>query len=341
MRMKDISRLREEVEKYFVVYHEEIGEDFVRFYVYPLMSLSELKPLLARLSNEFDVRLVPKYGGLILELREHKEKIWINILLLIATFFTTTFIGATMFENFDIIGGISYSLAIMFVLGLHEMGHYVFARRWGMRTSLPYFIPFPSIIGTLGAIIKHRGAIPSRNALFDVGVAGPLFGIIASIVVVVIGLKIPFHPPKAETLLILGTPPLFELIASVVGYSGEFIHPVAFAGWVGMFVTFLNLIPVGQLDGGHVLRAMIGKKAEKISRFIPITLIGLGFITSKVYGSGAIWFFWGFITFLFSTKPHPEPIDDETPIDRKRMLLGVITFAIGLACFTPVPFRVA
>jgi len=337
--MRDLSRLREEIEEYFLIYRFERFGDVMRFYVQPLRSLSEIRIFLARLSGDFDVKLRFGYDCYVLELKKHREKVWINVVLLIATFCTTTLMGATMFENFNVIGGISFSMAIMFVLGTHEMGHYLFARRWGMRTSLPYFIPFPSIIGTLGAIIKHRGVIPNRKALFDVGVSGPLFGIVASGLVIVIGLNLPFEPPKGENLLLIGTPPLFDLIAKMVGYNGDFIHPVAFAGWVGMFVTFLNLIPVGQLDGGHVLRAMIGKRSALVSRVVPVLLMGLGLVTTKLYNAGAIWFFWGFVTLVFSTQPHPEPLDDKTPIDQKRFTLGILTFILGLLCFTPVPFR--
>lgn len=240
-----------------------------------------------------------------------------------------------MFEKFDLLGGLTYSLSIMFVLGLHEMGHYIFARRWGMKTSLPYFIPFPSFIGTLGAIIRHRGRIPCRKALFDVGVSGPIFGILASMIVTYIGLKMEFRPAYGDFILMIGTPPLFEFVANLAGFKNAYVHPVAFAGWVGMFVTFLNLIPVGQLDGGHLLRAMIGERAEVIYRFVPILLITLGFVTNS-----SIWLFWGLITLFFSMQRHPKPAVDE-PIDLKRNVIGILTFILGLFCFTPHPFRIA
>ncbi len=332
MPMKDT--LKSEIEKFAIVYNQENLKDGVRFFVYPI-NFTELHNLLKKLSKQYDVRVHSSLGGLVVEIRESKDRIWINIVLLIATFFSTTLMGATMFGTFDIIGGIEYSMAIMFVLGFHEMGHYFFARRWGMKTSLPYFIPFPSLIGTLGAVIKHRGVIPSRKALFDVGVSGPIFGIIASSIVTYIGLKMEFKPiQNGEIMLVLGIPPLFDFIAKIAGFNGYFIHPVAFAGWVGMFVTFLNLIPVGQLDGGHILRAMIGMKADYISKIIPLLLIIVGLITNS-----SIWLFWGLITTFFAMQRHPK-MDDESPLDFKRIFIGIITFAIGLSCFTPVPFRV-
>jgi len=340
----DVEEIRRRLEESFKVYDVERLEDGVRFYVHPLGEIGrDLKTYLLELSKNYSVEFRERYGELVLEIRKYrKEKIWINIVLLVATFISTTLMGAMMFERFDIVQGITFSLAVMFVLGSHEMGHYLAARRWGMRTSLPYFIPFPTIIGTLGAVIKHRGPIPNRKALFDVGVSGPLVGILASVIVIAIGLSLPFNPPHIRgPVVVLGTPPLFDAIAKAMGYNGRFIHPIAFAGWVGLFVTFLNLIPVGQLDGGHILRAMIGKRADVVSRTIPLILISASFIIEYAYGvSDSIWIFWGLITLFFSLYPHPEPVDDETPLDRKRMILGVLTFILAALCFTPVPFRV-
>ncbi len=337
----EIEKIRSRLEDEFIVYDVEKLEDGVRFYVHPKGEISkELKLFLTQLAGEYSVEFRERYGELVLEIREAKrERIWINIVLLIATFFSTTFMGSMMFGLMD---GVLFSLAVMFVLGSHEMGHYFAARRWKMRTSLPYFIPFPTIIGTLGAIIKHKGPIPNRRALFDVGVAGPLVGIVASIIVILIGLSIPFRPAQiGETMILLGTPPLLDLLAKFVGYKERFIHPMVFAGWVGLFVTFLNLIPVGQLDGGHIMRAMIGKRAEIVSRIMPIVLISVGFAISYIYKvSNSIWVFWGLITLFFAMHPHPEPVDDETPLDLKRLLLGIFTFFLALLCFTPVPFQV-
>ncbi len=330
MRMTDT--LRSEIERFAIVYGQEKFKDGVRFYIYPV-DFEGLQKLLTRIGDRYDVRVISTSSGFVLELKEYRERIWINVALLIATFISTTVMGATMFGKFDLIGGMEFSLAIMFVLGFHEMGHYLFARRWGMKTSLPYFIPFPSLIGTLGAVIRHRGVIPNRKALFDVGVSGPIFGIIASIVVTYVGLKMRFVANGGGGYIILGIPPLFDFIAKLANFNGYFIHPVAFAGWVGMFVTFLNLIPVGQLDGGHVLRAMIGEKADYISKFIPLLLIALGFLTKS-----SIWFFWGLITVFFAMHPHPR-MEDESPLDFKRILIGILTFAIGMSCFTPVPFK--
>jgi membrane-associated protease RseP (regulator of RpoE activity) len=340
----DVEGIKSKLEEYFVVYNVEEIPDGIRFYLHPRNPIDkDLRVFLASLANEYSVELKQIYGELVLELRKAREdRIWINVALLIATFCSTTLMGSMMYEKFDLMGGILFSLSIMFVLGSHEMGHYFAARRWKMRTSLPYFIPFPTIVGTLGAIIKHKGPIPNRKALFDVGVSGPLVGIVASIIVILVGLSMRFEPKAVgESMLVLGTPPLFELLVRIAGYDSQFIHPVAFAGWVGLFVTFLNLIPVGQLDGGHILRAMIGKKAEIVSRAMPTVLIGIGLLMGYIYNApNSIWIFWGLIALFFSMHPHPEPIDDETPLDLKRQLIGVLTFMLAVMCFTPVPFQI-
>ncbi len=339
--MSGSDALEGEIEKYFKVYSVEKIGDVVRFYVVPIASETEIRRFIAALSQKYSVSLRYIYGELVLELRkaEVKEKYRTNIILLIATFITTTLVGSTFYgEKINLIGGLMFSAAIMFVLGSHEMGHYFAAKRWKMRTSLPYFIPFPTIIGTLGAVIRHRGPIPSRKALFDVGVSGPLVGIVASCIVVIVGLHLPFQL-KGEPTLYIGTPPIFDGLIYLSKYSGEAIHPVAFAGWVGFFVTFLNMLPVGQLDGGHVLRAMIGEKSEVVSKMLPIALIGYGVYVTKVLDQpNTIWIFWGVITFFFSMQKHPKPVDDETPIDAKRYVLGIIAFLLALLCFTPVPF---
>lgn len=333
--------LREEIEKYFKVYSEERVGETLRLYVMPVASDAEIRRFLQMLSQEYEVSLRYHYGELVLELRKIavKENYIVNVLLLIATFVTTTLVGSTFYgKEIDIFGGVMFSLAIMFVLGSHEMGHYFAARRWRMKTSLPYFIPFPTIIGTLGAVIRHKGPIPNRKALFDVGVAGPVTGVLASIIVVIIGLQLPFEL-RTEPTLYIGTPPIFDAVVYLLNYNKEVIHPVAFAGWVGFFVTFLNMLPVGQLDGGHVMRAMVGETSEIISKFMPVILIGYGLYVMRALNQpDTIWIFWGVITFFFSMQRHPKPTDDETPIGLERYVLGVFAFILALLCFTPIPF---
>jgi len=333
--------LKDEVEKHFRIYGEERIGKTIRFYVVPISPESEIRKLLHLLSQNYEVGLKYHYGEMVLEIKEieRKENYAVNIILFIATLVTTTAVGSTFYsEEIDLAGGLMFSLAVLFVLGSHEMGHYFAAKRWNMKTSLPYFIPFPTIIGTLGAVIRHKGIIPSRKALFDVGVSGPIAGIIASVIVVLIGLQLPYEL-KAPPSIYIGTPPIFDAILYITNYQKEAIHPVVFAGWVGFFITFLNMIPVGQLDGGHVLRAMLGERSEIISRTVPFLLFAYGFIImAQLEQPNSIWFFWGFISFFFSMQKHPKPADDETPLDLKRCVVGIIAFILALLCFTPVPF---
>ncbi|WP_456477662.1 site-2 protease family protein [Geoglobus ahangari] len=326
--------------RFFHVYYKEAQGDVVRYYVMPLVSLNDpnLQLFLQELSADYDVRVYSRYGEIVLEVKPRRESYRLNVILFILTFLSVTFTGSMFYGSFDLFLGLQFAVAVMFVLGSHEMGHFLASKRWGMKASLPYFIPFPTIIGTLGAIIKQRGVIKNRKALMEIGASGPLAGIVASIFVTYLGLRmsVPVAPERVEGAILLGEPLLFRFVANLAGFDGQFIHPVAFAGWVGMFITALNLIPVGQLDGGHVMRAMIGERAEVVSRIFPFVLLGIGF----VFRESGVWFFWGLLTLFFSMQRHPKPADD-SPLPVSHVLLGVLTFAIGVLCFTPVPFTIA
>ena len=345
--------LYDQIESVFQIYDVASDDGTLFFYGIPNEDLKEIYQKLWTPFAEMGYQFAIKY-----ELGEHiliaspfvdkPERVWINALLAIATIFTTMFVGARMFgvdlanNPSQFTQGLPFTLAIMTVLGSHEMGHYIAARMHGMHTSLPYFIPFPTIIGTMGAIIKHRGPIPSRKALFDVGVAGPLIGLAASIFVTIIGLNLPAVAPSQDMMMMeLQNPPLFEMLVNLVGSVGEFIHPVAFAGWVGMLVTLLNLLPSGQLDGGHVLRAMMGEKAKYVSSMMPYILLVIGiYVTFITKQSGFIWIFWALLLSLFAAAGHPTPLDDEIELDNNRMAIGVLTFVLGILCFTLVPFTI-
>jgi len=281
-----------------------------------------------------------------------RERVWINVVLLIATIFSTMLAGSLFFFNGDpfshpveIFKGLPYTLAIMFVLGSHEMGHYIVAKMHGMKTSLPYFIPFPHLIGTMGAVIKHRGPIPSRTTLFDVAVAGPIVGLVASVLVIIIGLSLPPIPVPQDSLFTiqLSLPILFTIIADFVGgYDPEMvIHPVVFAGWVGMLVTTLNLIPAGQLDGGHMMRAILGPRSAYVSAIMPLILLSISmYIFFILHRNGTMWLFWGILIALFASSGHPQPLEDSDSISRGRIILGILTFIAGLMCATLTPIQI-
>jgi membrane-associated protease RseP (regulator of RpoE activity) len=212
-----------------------------------------------------------------------------------------------------------------------------------MKASLPFFIPLPFIspVGTLGALIQLKGAIPDRKSLFDVGVAGPLVGLTAAVIVTIVGLLLPPITPGTALMptVALGVPILFALIEKVVPVASTSLHPIAFAGWVGMLITSLNLLPVGQLDGGHIARALSGEKTTYISAAVPLILMTGGIYYSLNGLNGEMLLFWGLFTLLFAAGGHPQPINDMKKLDTKRVVLGIIAFGLCIACFTPIPFQ--
>ena len=182
----------------------------------------------------------------------------------------------------------------------------------------------------------------------DIGSSGPIAGFLVSVVAILVGLhysEVRVIPLQSGEMIVLGDSLLFIALTKIVIGSipdtyGVYLHPVAFAGWIGLFVTSLNLIPAGQLDGGHVLRAMIGEKAKDVSRIIPFILISLGFyVTYFLNRDGFLWVLWGIFLSFFTASGHPRPLNDDIPLDKGRMALGIITFILGLLCFTLVPFQ--
>ncbi len=333
-----LEKIQREVESAFKVYHVEKDKDCLRLYV--LNPDYKLVEEIAIKHPEWEISLKEKLGEQYVEIKPEKpekERIWINLILLILTFLSTTYVGMSFYTKNKIWGGMVFSLSILFVLGSHEMGHYFTAKKWGIKTTLPYFIPAPNILGTFGAVIKQKSNCPNRKALFDMGVSGPMVGVLASVLVSYIGLKMPASAGKGYVEI--GIPPLFQAVEILAHFNGKTISPVAFAGWVGMFLTCLNMIPAGQLDGGHVLRAMIGKASDQVSRIMPLLVLAVGYISDVMCGAGSIWIVWSLIVLFFSFAPHPPPIDDETKIDKKRYAFGIIAFLIALSCFTPCPFK--
>ena len=256
----------------------------------------------------------------------------INVLLFILTIFSTW-----------LVNGIWYSISIVTILLAHEMGHYLMCRKYHIRATLPFFIPFPfpllNPFGTMGAVIKIEERIPNRKALFDVGIAGPLAGLAFTIPALIIGLKLSTIVVETEissTSLYLGESFIFSQLSQLIignlpeGYDVA-LHPMAFAGWAGLFVTALNLLPLGQLDGGHIIYAIFGQDSTKIYKFV----LGVFIVICAVWYPG--WLMLIILLIWFGFR-HPPPRDDFTPIDNKRRMLGYITFVIFLISFTPVPF---
>lgn len=237
-------------------------------------------------------------------------------------------------------GGFAYAITIMGILLGHELGHYFMSRRHGMRATLPFFLPFPfSPFGTLGAVIRMESVIPSRKALFDTGASGPLASLCLSIPAIMLGLRfsetIPVSQIKEGTVR-LADPLLFSLLQRLVlGQVPEqceiLLHPIGYAGWVGLFVTALNLLPVGQLDGGHIAYALFGKR----SRLVFLLAIAFMAFITVFYNPG--WLLLLILIIFFGFR-HPAPTDDQTPLDGRRKFLAALTFLTFVLSFTPAPF---
>jgi len=292
---------------------------------------------------------------------------WTNVALLVATVFSTLFAGAYVWyyvppseiisNPLSVLQAWPFTAAVLGVLLTHELGHYAMGRYHNVDVSLPYVIPFIPPLGTLGAVIRMRGRMPSRKVLFDIGVGGPIAGLIATIVVTIIGLLLgPIEVPatvieqtESGASIVFNNPPLLDIIAWLLGEQASYgeglnPHPVIIGGWVGMFFTLLNLLPVGQLDGGHMVRAMIGHRQETVAALVPAALFGLAGYLYFVRGlspneSVILWATWGVFTMVIAFNGPADPVD-ESSIGSRRLLIGLLTFGFGLLCFMFVPIQI-
>ncbi len=289
-----------------------------------------------------------------------RERWWLHILLLAATFLSTLVVGARIYANFAarqpvfsfndesispfpvewfwqaparLMHGLSFSFTLMFILLAHEMGHYLYARHYRVFATPPFFIPFPSLIGTLGAFIRIKGPIPNRTALFDIGIAGPIAGFVPSCVAVLVGLSLshPLAPSNTPLDIAPGFPLAFHLAARLLHLgvpTSLSLHPIAVAGWVGMFATAMNLLPGGQLDGGHILFSVFPKLHRWVSLAVVVALIPL----AKYCWMG--WLIWAVVLWL--TSQHP-PIPSRPGISTARRWFAVFAIAMLVLAFTPTP----
>jgi membrane-associated protease RseP (regulator of RpoE activity) len=276
-------------------------------------------------------------------------RIFLHVVLFLATVVTTMVAGAFQFgvnlfqHPWQVYRGIPFAISILSILAAHEMGHYFMSRRHQLNVSLPYFLPGlpfpPPLPGTFGALIRIRSPILDKRALLDVGCSGPLTGILVVIPVLVVGLKlstVSTLPPEAGVGITLGEPLLFKLVCWLtLGPLGPqehiIIHPVAFAGWLGLLITALNLLPVGQLDGGHVIYALFPGWHRRIS----IAFLGMLVIIGILTWHG--WLVWAGLLTLLGIR-HPPPYCDWIVLDRRRRILGAITVVVFILTFSPVPF---
>jgi Zn-dependent protease len=286
----------------------------------------------------------------------HRERtLWLPLLLFAATCLSTWFAGgwqAGLNEGWKygwieglrsgIVEGLKYAVPLMTILLCHEMGHFLQARRYGVYASYPYFIPMPiSPIGTFGAVIGMEPGMGSRRALFDIGISGPLAGLVPTFICCLLGLHwshvVQTHPqPGVPTM---GSSILFDQLVQVVlqppSTGSEYtviLHPMAFAGWVGLLITSINLIPIGQLDGGHILYALLRRKARPVA-----TVLMMAAVVAVIWYQ--LWMWTVMLFFLALIGPvHPPTANDDEPLGAFRIILGWLTLAFIPFGFTPEPF---
>ncbi len=298
------------------------------------------------------------------------EKTWLNGLLFVLTVLTTCFAGLAWSASFlafdggagagpDIVAATGralrdprlyplsglYSAVLMTILVGHELGHYLTCRRYGLPATLPFFLPGPPFIGTFGAFIRIRARVPFKRQLFDIGANGPFAGFALAVPALAAGLAfsrvVPFAP-SADTIT-FGEPLLFRLLASLFfgpmpEGSALVLHPVGFAGWVGLLVTAINLVPLGTLDGGHIAYAVLGRKARHVSRAMVGVLAVLGVFFHIT------WFVVAGVLLFFEYKSklrlnHPPVLDEDAPLGLKRGILAALAVVIFVLSFIPDPVQ--
>ncbi|OYD13820.1 hypothetical protein CH333_09795 [candidate division WOR-3 bacterium JGI_Cruoil_03_44_89] len=277
-----------------------------------------------------------------------RSRNWVNLALFIATVFTTLWVGGMLARPHDfsfpggLIYGIPFSFTLLFILGSHEFGHYFACKRLGINATLPYFIPVPppSPLGTFGAVIRIKSPMENRNALIEVGAMGPLTGLVFAIPAMVIGLllseTVPSSYVEKGAAIQLGNSILSLFLTNIVikepSGSALLFHPVAWAAWIGMFVTAVNLLPVGQLDGGHISFAMFSKRHKVVGWTVIGILLILGFFSWKGF------IVWAFLVSILGVH-HPPPLNMVEPLDKKHKAIGVISLVAFALTFVPAPFK--
>ncbi|PYS99805.1 MAG: site-2 protease family protein [Acidobacteria bacterium] len=245
-----------------------------------------------------------------------------------------------------LVHGLSFSVSLLFILISHEMGHYVACRIYRVDATLPFFIPTPPMIGpagTFGAFIRIKSPMPSRRAVFDIGLAGPIAGFIALIPIAVIGVM-KLQPAANHGVpgdILFADPLLMRLLGMLLGHDPTMSvgNPFFYAAWVGLLVTALNLIPSGQLDGGHAIYAVLGKKVHFFTGRIAFVIMAALAIIGAVFYNSPSGFLVAILLGIMMRVRHPEPYD-QTPLDLKRKVIAVLTLVIFVLCFTPFPIRI-
>ncbi len=318
--------LEHNIPTYYLKQPQETKQPFLRL-LKNLQSMN-LIAFLRRQNGKIMMRVFPRPEA-------KSSNVLVNWILLFATVATTFFAGYLVSPDAinPFVGGLSFAIAILAVVGTHEMGHKITANKNEIEATLPYFIPGPPPFGTFGAVIMQKSLPPNRDALFDIGADGPISGFIISTIVSIVGLTmlIPSEPVPAGTI---GTPLLWVLIErglqslNMIPQPPEggmlLLHPIAFAGWVGIVVTMLNLLPTGMLDGGHVVRALVGEKF----RFVFTILSVFYLFVLRVYVMAILVLF-------MSMYRHPGPLDDVSSLSTSRKLTAIGLLVIFILCTPP------
>ncbi len=287
-----------------------------------------------------------------------RDRIWVHVLLFLATLLSTTLAGAEHYAAWMadfravqvqfgwpiLVRGLWYSLTILAILGAHEFGHYFACVRYRINATLPFFLPLPiALTGTLGAFIRIRQPIRTKRQLFDIGIAGPLAGFVVAIPALFIGLAMSHVvqlPKSSEGMLSLGEPLAFKAAAWMIwgtikdGYSLN-MHPVAFGAWFGLLATALNLFPIGQLDGGHISYAVLGRR----STYVTLAAIGVAVVLTFFSLSWLVWTVLMVVMLFALGAQHPRTLDEDAPIDRTRLILAFVALAVFVLSFTPAPIE--
>jgi len=352
-----VNLLRSSIQKYFIVNDVRFDKEAFAFFVQLNMKTLEQdfddmrRELLDLGYLPMLLRERPGYIVYVTRIPERSfRSININVVLLIATIISTIFAGmlfGAAYEDISFwswetvgLGALYFALPLMVILSVHEMGHYVMARKHRIAASLPFFIPAPTILGTFGAFISLREPIHSKRALIDIGFAGPITGFIVAVFVTILGFKLTAWDPHlagddASEYMILGVPLIYMALAYLVPTPEDvLIHPTAFAGWVGFLVTAINLLPAGQLDGGHIIRALFADRAKYAGIATVIAMVLISWYTG----------YWGwivFVMFILLVLHHPPPLNDISPLPPNRWFVGAATLILLVICFVPAPFAPA
>jgi membrane-associated protease RseP (regulator of RpoE activity) len=242
--------------------------------------------------------------------------------------------------------GAPFSIALLAILLAHEMGHFLMCRHYGIDATYPYVIPAPPMLnffGTFGAVIRIKSPFGNPTELFDVGIAGPIAGFVVLVPALLIGLKLstPLHGKLTEGVMEFGEPLLFKWSSTLVFYSTDVninLHPIGWAAWFGILATSINLLPIGQLDGGHVVYALFGPRAHRwVSRITFVSIIALAVATTRLL---SVYLVFALVLLFLLGLRHPAPLRDDTRIDRGRFLLAVFGLVILVITFMPIPVRV-